>query len=293
MYGTVSVNNSLVASHDPETADANNVFTLENGMLKVEIPNSAGNGADYRLADGVLSVNPGFTGTLTAEYAFTTSPTREIDFEYDHNGLRTQKKVVENGITTIYDYTLHGKLITHLTKRTVDENGEESTEELHFFYDAQSKPVFVQYDGAMYLYIYNLQGDIVAIVDAVGNLVVEYKYDAWGKSISITGSLKTSLGRLNPFRYRGCVWDFETNDVYLESRYYSLRWQRFLNCDKNLGKKTIIRHNVFIYCANNPVMYYDPQGYSIHAIIEEIVRKMEAGVAFVVDKVLAIALSSL
>ena len=139
----------------------------------MEIPNSAGNGTDYRLADGVLSVNPGFTGTLTAEYAFTTTPTREIDFEYDHNGLRTQKKVVENGITTIYDYTLHGKLITHLTKRTVDENGEESTEELHFFYDAQSRPAFVEYEGIMYRYVQNLQGDIVAIVDTVGSLVVE------------------------------------------------------------------------------------------------------------------------
>ena len=101
----------------------------------MEIPNSAGNGTDYRLADGVLSVNPGFTGTLTAEYAFTTSPTREIDFEYDHNGLRTQKKVVENGITTIYEYTLNGKQITHLVKRVFDLDNNETYDEIHVFYE--------------------------------------------------------------------------------------------------------------------------------------------------------------
>ena len=63
----------------------------------------------------------------------------------------------------------------------MDENGVESIEELHFFYDAQSRPAFVEFDGEIYRYVHNLQGDIVAIVDAAGNLVVEYKYDAWGK----------------------------------------------------------------------------------------------------------------
>ena len=258
VYGTVSVNNSLVASHDPATADANHAFSLLNGMLKVEIPNSAGNGTDYRLADGVLSVNPGFTGTLTAEYEFTTSPTREIDFEYDHNGLRTQKKVVENGITTIYDYTLHGKLITHLTKRVVDLDGIESSEELHFFYDAQSRPAFVEYDGTKYRYIHNLQGDIVAIVDAAGNRVVEYKYDAWGKDLYESDR---TLGILNLFRYRGYVWDSEMGFYYLRDRYYCVESRRFINADQILGLKgESLSHNVFGYCSNNPILYEDHSG---------------------------------
>lgn len=48
-------------------------------------------------------------------------------------------------------------------------------------------------------------GDIVGIVDAAGNLVVECKYDAWGKPISTAGSMADTLGKLNPFRYRGVV----------------------------------------------------------------------------------------
>lgn len=261
VYGTVQVNNNLVASHTPASADANHTFSLVNGMLNVEVPNSAGNGTDYELTDGVLSVNPGFTGSITAEYEFTTSPTREIDFKYDHNGMRTAKIVVENGVTVTYDYTLHGKLITHLTKRTVDENGTENTEELHFFYDAQNKPAFVEFDGAMYRYVHNLQGDIVAIVDAAGNFVVEYKYDAWGKPTSTTGSLKTSLGELNPFRYRGYVWNAESSLYYLKSRYYCVILTRFVNADDQVtDPNRITDDNLFAYCSNNPIIRIDPTG---------------------------------
>ena len=261
VYGTVSVDNNLVASHDPAATDANHVFTLENGMLKVEAPDNAGSSADYALNDGTLSINPGFTGTIAAAYEFTTAPTREIDFKYDHNGLRTQKKVVENGVTTTYDYTLHGKLITHLTKRVVDLEGEETTEELHFFYDAQSRPAFVEYEGTMYRYTHNLQGDIAAIVDANGTLVVEYKYDVWGKPISITRTLKTTLGELNPFRYRGYVYDEETGLYYLRSRYYNPTVRRFLNADAvEYVEYGMMLNNLFAYCSNAATVQADEDG---------------------------------
>ena len=261
VYGTVSVDNNLVASHDPAATDANHVFTLENGMLKVEAPDNAGSSADYALNAGTLSINPGFTGTIAAAYEFTTAPTREIEFKYDHNGLRTQKKVTENGVTTTYDYTLHGKLITHLTKRTVDLAGMETVEELHFFYDAQSRPAFVEYNGVKYHYIHNLQDDIVGIVDAAGNLVVEYKYDAWGKPLSITGSLADTLGRRNPFRYRGYVYDEESSFYYLKSRYYSCAMGRFLSADiivvSNGG---LLNCHVYAYCRNAAIDKVDYAG---------------------------------
>ena len=40
-------------------------------------------------------------------------------------------------------------------------------------------------------------------MDESGVRVVEYIYDAWGKLISTTGTLATTLGADNPFRYRG------------------------------------------------------------------------------------------
>ena len=77
----------------------------------------------------------------------------------------------------------------------------------------------VRFNGADYFYIYNLQGDVVAMIDANGTQVVEYVYDAWGKPLSKTGSLKDTLGTVNPFRYRGYVYDEETGLYYLRSRY--------------------------------------------------------------------------
>ena len=63
-----------------------------------------------------------------------------------------------------------------------------------------------------------LRGGIAAFVDSAGNPVVEYRCDAWGKPTSTTGSLKTSLRELNPFRYRGYVHDEEIGLYYLEKK---------------------------------------------------------------------------
>ena len=42
-----------------------------------------------------------------------------------------------------------------------------------------SVPVKVEFNGVMHSHLPNLQGGIVGIVDNAGDLVVEYKYDAW------------------------------------------------------------------------------------------------------------------
>ncbi|MDO4549052.1 MAG: hypothetical protein Q4D04_13235, partial [Clostridia bacterium] len=74
---------------------------------------------------------------------------------------------------------------------------------------------FVSFNGTRYVYLYNLQGDIIGIVYTNGLLVIEYGYDAWGVPFAPTGSLSTTLDVLNPFRYRGYVYDAETGLYYL------------------------------------------------------------------------------
>ena len=51
---------------------------------------------------------------------------------------------------------------------------------------------------------------MIALIDSNGKKVVEYKYDAWGRRLSKTGTMASTLGTLNPFRYRGYVYDEET-----------------------------------------------------------------------------------
>ena len=169
-----------------------------------------------------------------------------VVFEYNADGLRVRKIATSTGTT---HYTLHGKQITHLT------NGNNT---LHFFYDASGKPAMVEWNNGTttqkFAYIHNLQGDIVALIDSTGTKVVSYTYDAWGKPLSTTGSLASTLGKLNPFRYRGYVFDEETGLYYLRSRYYNNNCCRFINAD------SIINTNIFSYCKNEPVQYYDTNG---------------------------------
>ena len=51
---------------------------------------------------------------------------------------------------------------------------------------------------------------MIALIDSNGKKGVEYKYDAWGRMLSKTGTMASTLGTLNPFRYRGYVYDEET-----------------------------------------------------------------------------------
>ena len=70
----------------------------------------------------------------------------------------------------------------------------------------------VNFNGSLYSYVHNLQGDVVGIVDSLGSMVVEYKYDAWGKPVSVrtlTDAYET-IAELNPFRYREYVYDVVT-----------------------------------------------------------------------------------
>ena len=170
-------------------------------------------------------------------------------FTYDHNGMRIRKIV--NGVTT--NYTLNGKNVVHMTQGSHD---------LHFFYDAQGKPGMVTYNDVDYFYVYNLQGDVVALIDANGTQVVEYVYDAWGYPISKTGSLAATIGTLNPFRYRGYVYDEETGLYYLQNRYYSPNWKRFINVDQSLNEK-----NLFVYCLGSPIIRRDIDGNESIAVL--------------------------
>ena len=154
-----------------------------------------------------------------------TSADKAVTFDYNHEGLRVQKTVTDAaGQTVITNYTLHGKNIVHMT---------QGSNNLHFFYDASNKPAIVDFNGTQYAYAHDLQGDICQIVDCDGNVVVEYTYDAWGKVLNITGDedLKETLGKIQPFRYRGYVYDEENGLYYLRSRYYDPTWNRFVNED--------------------------------------------------------------
>ena len=117
--------------------------------------------------------------------------------------------------------------------------------------------------------IRNVQNDIIGLHDSTGTVVVSYSYDTWGKLVSISGSLKDSVGIKNPYRYRGYRYDEETGLYYLQSRYYNAEWGRFINADGIVGEvNEIMSCNMFAYCMNSPVNNIDSNGeFAILAIL--------------------------
>ena len=125
-------------------------------------------------------------------------------------------------------------------------------------------------DGTLvdtYLYEKNIQGDVVAVYEYDGDLVVRYAYNAWG-AVSETeyGSEDDESSfavECNPFRYRGYYYDTETDFYYLNSRYYDPAVGRFLNADgvDFLGTdEGLLSYNLFAYCLNDPVNRTDDSG---------------------------------
>ena len=119
------------------------------------------------------------------------------NFFYDASGMRTQRS---NGSTT-YTYTYDGGKLTQM---------KMGSSTMRFIYGINGHPVSLNYDGIVYYYVTNAQGDVVAILNSSGQEVVSYTYDAWGNMVKKSGSLKDSLGTYNPLRYRSYVYDRET-----------------------------------------------------------------------------------
>ena len=155
-----------------------------------------------------------------------------------------------NGTATQYRY--HGSvLISQVT----------GSNKLLFSYDANGNAVAVNYNGTYYYYVRNGQNDVIRLIDGSNNTVVEYSYDSWGRLLSCTGSLASTLGTQNPFRYRGYVYDTETGLYYLQTRYYDPEVGRFINADAYVSTgQGVLGNNMYLYCGNNPVNVFDPTG---------------------------------
>ena len=170
-------------------------------------------------------------------------------YDYDENGIRTKKTV--NGVTTTYQ--LDGSKI-------VSENRNGTVQS--YFYDENGSVLGIVYGGENYYFRKNFRGDVLAILTASGEVVVEYSYDPWGNILAVTGTLASTLGADNPFRYRGYYYDTESCFYHLNSRYYDAKVCRYLNADSAIVEVggSVQGYNLFAYCFNNPVNMSDSSG---------------------------------
>lgn len=196
------------------------------------------------LTDGTWT----YTWQNGRELAAMTDGTTTWNYTYDANGMRTSRT---NGTTT-YNYVYNGSQLTQMTV---------GNDTLYFTYGLLG-PTTVTWNGTTYYYSLSGQGDVTGIFNEDGNPVVTYTWDnAWGYNPIPEGVMASTLGELNPLRYRGYVYDTETGYYYLQSRYYDPKIGRFINADVFASTgQGLLGNNMFAYCNNNPVNLLDPAG---------------------------------
>ena len=187
---------------------------------------------------------------------------KAVQMSYDSNGMRTQKSV--DGVKTNYYYDSNKNLIALV----------KGNDTLLFYYDSDGSATSFSYNGTMYFYVKNLQGDVIRIIDLAGTEVASYVYDAWGNIKDTKG--EPTIREINPIRYRGYVYDTETSLYYLQSRYYDPFAGRFLNADIycDTGTDTTLSTNMFAYCENNPTNKSDQTGFRVIDITNRLTKVM-------------------
>ena len=172
---------------------------------------------------------------------------KAIQMSYDSNGMRTQKTV--DGVKTNYYYDSNKNLIALV----------KGNDTLLFYYDSDGSATSFSYNGTMYFYVKNLQGDVIRIIDLAGTEVASYVYDAWGNIKDTKG--EPTIREINPIRYRGYVYDTETSLYYLQSRYCDPFTGRFLNADDtHYIMFPSLMANLYTYCDNNAISNTDTNG---------------------------------
>ena len=97
----------------------------------------------------------------------------------------------------------------------------------------------------------------------------------WGKPLT-QSTLTTAydeLADLNPFRYRGYVWDQETGLYYLRSRYYDAESNRFISADsiQYLCAHCVLK-NAYTYCKGSPINQEDSSGNVSEKVADNVIR---------------------
>ncbi|MBR6666198.1 MAG: RHS repeat-associated core domain-containing protein, partial [Lachnospiraceae bacterium] len=163
-----------------------------------------------------------------------------ITYTYDVDGTRSVKRVGDVSHTYIWE---DGRPLQECVSGNTGIHSAGTI--MYFYYDMNGRPYALQYNGTIYYYLLNAQGDVIRMIDSTGATVASYEYDPYGNIVSATGT----MAEANPLRYRGYYYDSETDFYYLNSRYYDPKTGRFINADSYVSTgQGIMGYNMFAYC---------------------------------------------
>ena len=165
---------------------------------------------------------------------------KEQENSYDGEGLRVG--LTENGKRTTFLYH-NGEILT--------EFDGESAPIKRYLRGIGLSHVQTQDNEAYHAYHQDEQGSTAFITGQGRETENIYQYDAFGNLLEKREDVS------NRILYTAQQYDQETGQYYLRARYYNPVVGRFLQEDSYRGDGL----NLYAYCANNPVVYYDPSGH--------------------------------
>ena len=197
---------------------------------------------------GNLLKAAGAEGTTSYTYnafnqqtAVLTADGGKLENQYDAEYLRAG--TIENGEKRTFLY-YQGELIAEADK------SEEPISRYILGYGVAAG--WNQGREGYYSYHLDEQNSTACITGIGGKIENVYQYDAFGV-------IKKSQERIqNRILYTGQQYDRISEQYYLRARYYNPVVGRFLQEDVYRGDGL----NLYTYCKDNPVVYYDPSGYT-------------------------------
>ena len=196
------------------------------------------------------------TSHETMKRTLNTTINRSKNEKNDEFYTRVRKVTQEAATTFFYDgWDL-------IEERVSYTNGTSST--IHYYWGKDLSGtlqgaggvgglLYLTVDGAIYIPFYDNNGNVTRYLDANGNTVAQYTYDAFGKLIAKSGPLADFFRH----RFSTKYCDIETGLYYYGYRFYSPTLMRWMNRDPIEEDGGL---NVYAFCLNIPVASYDILG---------------------------------
>ena len=284
-YGQLWVSNSPSADFTPYVDNATNFYAFDmvcnmgtqyiyacirdlagnNGFVTNRFyPTCLTNGAyQYNLA-GCLT-NFQYSGkswvqsvglTWNGQYQLTAASTNGVAAEqYGYDAAGRRIFIVQGGTTNwmVYD----GNQVV------AEVDGSGNLKKSYVYGPGLDNPISMTVYGAStntYYYLKDHLGSVLALTDASGKIVENYRYDAWGRVLGVYNANGNEIDASavgNRILWQGREYSWASGLYYFRARWYDPVTGRWLSNDP-IGISGGL--NQYVFCNNNPVNFSDPTG---------------------------------
>ena len=193
---------------------------------------------------------------LCGAVAAYSNGTLVVSNRYDHLGRRVQKIAADGTHTFLYDGW------RPVVETVAKPGGATDRIEYHWGKDLSGTLdgaagvgglLYVKRNGEIYVPFYDAYGNVMGYWDEQGNVVAEYAYDAFGRTVAKNGTMADVFS----IRYSTKYYDAETGMYYYGRRFCLLALCRWLTRDPIEEQGGV---NLYAFCANSAICRIDPLG---------------------------------